>query len=514
MRRKARLGFIVGLAALMLVTLIHREKSQTVWEKAGITREMAESAECCGLWAEEMSEEEKTENPAAQGSTGSFREDVLEESYQRDNEWGGISVETGNFSSYRLSRQLLSDGSPEIRVLIKTSDYRSLLHEKVLVTSDGPFIMENPDGSSAELLKAGSEVEVTEEFLRERNGSVTFYGEEGILFPNVDRACGHPDYPGKVTAALYEDGIALVNSLSLETYLERVVAGEMPESYGEEALKAQAVCARSYCCSGQSSEKYTKYGADVDDSTSCQVYNNQEYGEKASLAVRETKGQVLVWEGQIAEAFYYSTSYGYGADFSIWGGAADSCGWIAAHSQDADRQVIDLSEELDFRRFLEGKPSSWDQDALYFRWNTMRSAESLGELTKEWLGSEKADQIGTIQSLSVTKRAASGCAEELEVVGDTGSFSVTGQDKIRRFLGSTSCPLVRNDGSESKGMSILPSAYFYLEKVTEGWKICGGGFGHGVGMSQDGAKGMDQAGYTYLDILSFFYNHVNICQIY
>ena len=117
-------------------------------------------------------------------------------------------------------------------------------------------------------------------------------------------------YPGSFVIYKSEEGLLVVNELDLEMYLRYVVPSEMPSSYEKEALKAQAVCARTYAWKQMQEGRFSEYGADVDDSVSCQVYQNIAPQEASSRAVEETKGKIICQDGQPVEAYYFSTSAG------------------------------------------------------------------------------------------------------------------------------------------------------------------------------------------------------------
>ena len=103
----------------------------------------------------------------------------------------------------------------------------------------------------------------------------------------------------------------LINELALEEYLYAVVPSEMPTYYGIEALKVQAVCARSYAYRHLLANSLSRYGAHVDDSVSYQVYNNIPENEESVLAVKDTYGRVIEYEGEIITAYYFSTKWAY-----------------------------------------------------------------------------------------------------------------------------------------------------------------------------------------------------------
>lgn len=110
---------------------------------------------------------------------------------------------------------------------------------------------------------------------------------------------GNPSYAGTLDLYATSEGVVMVNELPLENYLCKVVPSEMPASYQKEALKAQAICARSYAYRQIMDYAYPEYQAHVNDSTDYQVYNNSASQQAATEAVQETAGKVLKYNGNI-----------------------------------------------------------------------------------------------------------------------------------------------------------------------------------------------------------------------
>ncbi|MFR5582503.1 MAG: SpoIID/LytB domain-containing protein [[Clostridium] scindens] len=129
--------------------------------------------------------------------------------------------------------------------------------------------------------------------------------------------------PGRWNFGLRREGVVIINELPVETYLCKVVPSEMPASYELEALKAQAVCARSYAYQQMAEYGYPEYEAHVNDSTDYQVYGNSQAQEASSQAVSETQGQVARFNGQIVTTYYYSTSCGKTTSLEAWGTEAN-----------------------------------------------------------------------------------------------------------------------------------------------------------------------------------------------
>ena len=105
--------------------------------------------------------------------------------------------------------------------------------------------------------------------------------------------------------------LRVINTLDIEKYLLQVVPSEMPRSFGVEALKVQAVAARTYAVSDILKGKYSKDGFHIKDTVESQVYNNQVENDDATKAIKETEDEILTYDGQPIDAKYFSTSSGF-----------------------------------------------------------------------------------------------------------------------------------------------------------------------------------------------------------
>ena len=377
-----------------------------------------------------------------------------------------------------------------------------------------------------------------------------------IILKNINRSQGAPGYRGRMELMKSENGIALINEVLLEEYLYSVVPSEMPSSYPEETLKAQAVCARTYAYGAMKKAGYPAYGAHVDDSTSYQVYNNVLEQESTTTAVKETYGQLLFTaEGNPAETFYYSTSCGVGSDANVWKTKeAGELTYLRAKAvnsavMEAERRgtVPDealhtlgetLRDEEAFAAFIKSKNvSDFEVTQGWYRWNyqvkKLDGNHMLETVQKRYAANEKlvltlendayvsrpVEKMEEVTGLSVVNRGNGGVADELLIETKKNTYKVIGEYNIRAVLNDGRSKILRQDGSEVESPSLLPSAFFILtpvyekEKVT-GYDLTGGGFGHGVGMSQNGAKAMAENGYTSEEIVSFFYENCSIRNVY
>ena len=376
-----------------------------------------------------------------------------------------------------------------IRVLILSDGFESEYQNRVEVCClEDTVALEN---GRETVLKAGERRAFSVEETDKTETSVVFTGIDGgdgqFCLLGLKRGYENPVYQGKITLIRTQEGYLVINELSLEDYLKKVLPSEMPASYPMEALKAQAVCARTYAV-GQilSPRMDPDIPADVDDSVNYQVYNNQPEDERTTLAVKDTGGMVLTKDNQLVEALYYSTSCGI----------------------DLSRN---LSEEAVFCAFLEVEnETDYERTEPWYRWNVWFSQE---ELTR--LAMEQEYHIGTVTGLTTGEREESGCLRTLTVQGTEGASTIEGEYSIRRFLNPSETTVKLLDGTDAPMLGMLPSAFFYLVPSYEGeaflgCQVIGGGYGHGKGMSQNGARHMAEDGWDFTKILKYYYGETEL----
>ena len=395
-----------------------------------------------------------------------------------------------------------------IRVLLMDNNFQSIVHSQVTITLNCDAVVtygEKEDQQQS--LEAGSQLTIgpEDELLTGGRAMITPSSEEeGITINSLTRSQGTPVYGGSLEICRAEDGLILVNDVLLEDYLKKVVPSEMPASYELEALKAQAVCARTYAYRQIMGNSYSQYGAHVDDSTNYQVYNNISTNERTDRAVDETYGQILCYEGEPVDAYYYSTSCGHGTDGSVWGTDGSSTPYLKAVELRQQRRTRDLTSNSAFSEFIKNPDvPAYDSSFPMYRWTALYKGTTLGAQ----LG------LGWIDSIQVTERGPGGVVKEMVITDvDGNSLRCRGQMEVRRRLGSEELEIERHDGTSVSGMSLLPSAFITVEEVgtardgSKLFEIYGGGYGHGAGMSQNGAQGMAREGETYQEILQFFYD--------
>lgn len=431
-----------------------------------------------------------------------------------------------------------------IRVAIQQSDYRGLYHKEVVLQSSEELMLSylvNGERKE-ETLSAGKKLVLTQDtdYLKEGMLKVvnpTNSGRTDLL--SVHRNQGIPSYRGDFEIHKTEEGLLLINELLLEEYLYAVVPSEMPSTYPPESLKAQAVCARTYSYGYLEHAGLPALGAHVDDSVNYQVYNNIMEKKSSTDAVRQTEGELLLQDGKPITAYYYSTSCGYGTDDRIWKeegeGAAPYLRSVHI-AQDENNESQEISEQTDTTQTDELQKKSEQEEVLreylttvheedyekeepWYRWSyTVQDLDI--DLLKKKLQERGISftDFKKVKDMEIIRRAAGGSARTLVISTDQGELQVEGEYEIRYVLNQEG-EVIRQDDSAYIPSTILPSAYFVMDlqkgkKGITGFTLYGGGFGHGVGMSQNAAKAMAQSGKTYEEILAMFYWNCQLAKKY
>ena len=437
-----------------------------------------------------------------------------------------------------------------IRVLLKTDGFAGLLHEKATFISENGSDLVLTDRDTGETIEEGNRLELTEEDgVLYLNGEPldgrprclrTQAAEAGIRVASLTRNAGHPVYRGALEIWPADEGFYLVNEVPLETYLAYVVPSEMPSGYHMEALKAQAVCARTYAYQELSAYAYPDCEAHVDDSVSFQVYGNTGRTASTDRAVAETVGQILTCQGGPITAYYFSTSCGATGNQEVWwDGDQTATPYLAGKTVDAAGEAVDLSKEEEFNAFLEADhPDGYDADISWYRWETEIDNKTLSENLNQALAgriaanpnavltrlgsrleSRTIKTIGQIRGIDVLERNVGGAVTKLQIRGSRHTIEVSTEYNARALLNVQGGSIRRRDGSRVEGGMLLPSACMRITPLFDekgelsGWRFTGGGYGHGVGLSQNGANGMAKQGKGYVEILHFFYTDVELTDI-
>ena len=340
-------------------------------------------------------------------------------------------------------------------------------------------------------------------------------------------------YSGSFELRHTASGYTLVNVVPLETYLCSVVSSEMPSSFEKEALKAQAVCARSYAYIQMLRGDLAAYGAHVDDSTAYQVYNKTVPQDNVKEAVAETASEILTCQGEPVEAYYFSTSVGFTNTPDAWNVTdPGQYPYLQRVCLNIDPSDSDLSKEQTFRDYLTQIPAGYDSEIRYYRWTAeadfcpvlsrisdiLKNRHSISPKNVLYYGSDGKEtdpfDIQNLTGFGEMTRNRSGYLTSVTLTCDNGKVKVLTEYNIRLLFGTAVTQIEYKDGGKADTLSMLPSAACVIDRqVDDTYKIMGGGFGHGIGMSQNGANGMAKSGFSYQDILTFFYQNTELTRI-
>lgn len=309
----------------------------------------------------------------------------------------------------------------------------------------------------------------------------------------------------------------LVNMIEVEDYLKGVVPNEMPVSFGLEALKAQSVAARNYVLSPRTKAS-TNY--DVVDSVASQVYFGANTEKPLSnQAVEETEGIVAIYNWELILAQYSSTAGGYTESYSNAFSDPKTKEFPSPEKPylKAKADIIGqppLNKEEDAAKYYKSKPDAYDIRSPYYRWEREWNAQELKKALETTLVSQsttgfvhpafkKDDKLDDLVELKVVRRGDSGKIIEMEVITKSQKYKIYKELVVRRLL--------------TKDGKALPSANVVFDNIKDengnliSVHAYGGGFGHGVGMSQYGAGFMgSEMHIPYDKILQHYYSGITL----
>lgn len=284
--------------------------------------------------------------------------------------------------------------------------------------------------------------------------------------------------------------LVIVNHLSIEEYLYGVLSAEMPSHWPMEALKAQAVIARTQGLYRKGLHK--KFGYDICDEQHCQVYTGVAVeSDRVREAVDGTKGEYLNFNGKPAHTVFSSNCGG----VTQSGGQA---GWGDVHYWhsigDAQDSLLKPMNIMELRQWLQENPAVFCKSSQYtwhpeFRWTRVVKASDISAKIS------RKKEIGTLLKIQILERNASGRVQKIRFVGTNESVTLSKEHEIRKYT----------------GLGSLRSTFFVLDTIYEdnipsSFIFFGGGWGHGVGLCQSGAAGRAETGQTYQQILSDYYS--------
>jgi SpoIID/LytB domain protein len=354
-----------------------------------------------------------------------------------------------------------------------------------------------------------------------------------LAMPAITRQGKVPVYRGFFEILSAKDTpnkLLVVNSLPMQDYLRAVVPNELPARYGLEAIRAQSVAARNYAVRPRETF-WTQF--DLCDSQYCQAYYGaQTETPETDRALQETNGLFALYRGEPILALYSSSNGGYSEDYG--NAFADpktkrfpfeGLPYLKGRP-DVFFPIANLGQEYAARAFwTKTNVPGLEKDLPNYRWQFTWSRDQLEQSLNRTLIELSADNstnafvsphlaskqaIGVLQGITVTQRGVSGKAMTVVIRTNKGLWTIQKEFVIRRAFAPPVIP-----GKPPRRM--LPSAnvVFDLYRNPSGKglshiTVMGGGFGHGVGMSQLGASVLSGRGKSFTDILQYYYRGISV----
>jgi len=569
---------------------------------------------------------------------GDFKlsKDVKVVGYEKSN-WAnvlypGVKNLIVEFSGDRISRILSfeNDFPKRVRVLVSSriNSVGGIVSNKfsdLLIELNGIYDLYSGVGNN--LVRLLSLVGNRKVMLYKNNDFVYIETESGIFGPFIDgtrfylksknsdsyvllvQRSRNKYYGDFEILATTQGGFYLINDVEIEQYLYSVVSSEMPSTYHLEALKAQAVVARTYVIDKiLSDRRYTKIGANIDDSINFQAYNTQKTNEKAVSAVKLTSGELMLYNSKPASTFYYAVSGG--VNFDVKDVFKMSVPYLKSKINGTNMaSIYFLDDEQSILNFLK----NWDRQSLseigfvevengFFRWKvefspqelyerlsnlkvksvSMKNSQSTRdntrtllysvldlskkldekywsnnpviventdlkieeaeilslreeqginclqysknnapvEVTEEGVTEEDKENEEKITDIYISKRTNGRYVEELTVETADSIYKLSEAD-VRKLFDISGKKITLLNGIQRDDFSSFPSKFYSIDVIRDSELninsvvIYGGGFGHGIGLSQVAANAFAKKyGWTYQQILEYFYSGTKLIKVY
>lgn len=318
-------------------------------------------------------------------------------------------------------------------------------------------------------------------------------------------------YNGLIEVRRNDDGtLAVIVELPVEEYLRGVVPSEIGPTAPTEALRAQAVAARSETMTALRERVYEGPHWDICADVNCQVFaGTGRRNDVTDAAIRDTRGVVLAYGGETIPAYYASNCGGFSEHIeNVWPQRDRSipC-WTGRHDGEGDGPG-DLSDESVLREWVTSRPLVYcnaheypelpDWTRAHFRWTVEADAAELAERL-----AARGDAIGRVLAIEPVERGISGRLVTVRFVGEDGEVEVGPELAIRQVWDPP-----------------LRSAAFVVTPVgeegeaPESFTLQGAGYGHGVGLCQTGAMARAIDGQDYRTILTHYYTDAEVVSLY
>lgn len=431
--------------------------------------------------------------------------------------WEKVNIEPDlNFSCPVAPSLNIRNDPYKIRVFLKKTDEGSVF------SSNGPFKIFNLENEELLSFEKNEIIKIhpINTFLKEpmlavysKNGQfIKKLGGEIKIVPfnrsdyishislNTNNTYDLNLYRGQIDIILKNKNMIIINELGLEAYTAGVIANEMPPWYGEEALKVMAVISRTFALANKNYHK--KEETDVCSTVHCQVYKGMLSERKNSnSSVEKSEGKIITYNGKYAYTTFHACCGGVGARIQdIWEGSKPVPYLKGAPDLKENLNFPNLSDEEKFKEFLAKTENFFCSESSRFRWDETYSDEEISRLFNEGIPvtlKDKTIKPGKILDIIIMERSNQGRVMVLKIIGENGTYFIK-KDKIRWIFSKGEI-----------GVGGLQSTLFYITKSQKDnhtyYTFHGAGWGHGVGMCQEGVGKMVKLGFKYIDIIKHYY---------
>ncbi|MBN1153570.1 SpoIID/LytB domain-containing protein [candidate division KSB1 bacterium] len=416
----------------------------------------------------------------------------------------------GEIGDYNMSHVCINK---EFKEQNAAEEYRRTI-SSLVYTKISPFMLDYPKGTVQLTNLRNNEKVESSYYLRIVGNVIVIESKSGQGFHFENE--GKRTYHGDINYVIDRNGkITIINEISMDDYLCSVVSAEMNPKFPLQALKAQAVTARSYTLS-HLGKQHPLDPFDVCDDVHCQVFaGSSRITADVVTAVRETEGEVLTNDGEICETFYCGVCGGHTEhNENVWQGTPRRYlrGVFDLPSNNVQVSENYLIEEDHVEKWVSNEPRVYcnlnliecppylEYTKKYFRWTVEYSQSEIKRIVEKKTGKS----LGQISDIIPLERGISGRLNKIRINGTKQNLIVDKELEIRRVLSD----------------SYLYSSCFIVEKeaisnnIPQKFKIIGAGWGHGVGMCQTGAAVMAIRGASYNTILAHYYRESKLTRMY
>lgn len=434
----------------------------------------------------------------------------------------------------------------KVRILINNNNFTSPYFKEIKISSEGKFKL---------LVKGKEHIYSENQTVNIKNGEDFNIGEneimiiepldkgKGIKIENIKRKDVSPIYLGKIEICKVDGKYTVINQVLFEEYVEGALTGSSQDLESEDLLKIMAILHRSMAVNLIKENKFYNYGANLDDSSKSQIYYTFNPNEKLKNAVKITNGKVIGYKNEIIKPNYFSHSGGTTANSGeIWAGRrlseypTEDKGYLKHKKLFKDFIYEDISDELNANIFFKSKDiDSLEKTSDWFRWTGAMEQNNLNQsdvnlknifekyknLVKIYKSGERIynldENIGKIKDIKSVKRGMGGNVMEIEIICENLNIFIISEIAVKEFFKLNF--LIDNKGEKFENIVNVPSTYFVFDKIydSQGYlkklTFYGGGYGHGVGLSLNGAKELAENGMDYEEVLKQFYTDIEIRDI-